>query len=391
MSRRERFAKRALTVLGVLASAGTLIAAATGWVIARRLTAPIGPRAFNLTIRAVEDGGEQLKLVLDHTPSTAATGFYNLWFEHGGWVQLGNEIEDRGTDLIARTVTGRSDGLKPNVGDRVSWSGIYYATPADAGLDHQDIVIKTPAGDAPAWRINGDLTTWAIHIHGLGSPRSGTLRGVKVANELGYTSLVVSYRNDGEVPQVGNRRSTLGATEPDDVDEAIGYARRRGAERIVLFGWSMGAAIALKLAHRPEYRELIVGLVLDSPVLNWVNVIKANCKRSGLPAWAGGLAFPWLTRPSLARSAGLPAAIPLGRMNWIERADELVVPTLVLHGPKDDSVPIADARALSQRRPDLVTLEEFSADHTLNWNADREQWVDIVSNWLLRLQDRQVP
>ena len=374
--------KRILTILGLLASAGTLISAATGWVIARRLTAPVGPRSFNLTICRVEDGGDQLKVVLDRTPSTTAAGIYNLWFEQGGWVQLGVEIEDRGRGLIARTVTGISKGLNPKLGDRVSWSGVYYATPADAGLDHKDIVIKTPAGDAPAWRINGNTTTWAIHIHGLGSPRAGTLRGVQVATELGYTSLVVSYRNDGEGPQVGNGHSTLGATEANDVDEAIGYAIRRGAEGIVLFGWSVGAAIALQLADRPEYRGLIVGLVLDSPVLDWTEVIEVNCNRSGLPSSAGKLTIPWLTTSGLAQLAGLPSAIPLYEMNWIERAHELTVPMLMLHGRWDDSVPITDARDLRLQRPDLVMVKEFESGHTLNWNSDPSKWSSAVAQFL---------
>ena len=125
-----------------------------------------------------------------------------------------------------------------------AWSGIDYPTPQEAGLDARSVTITTPAGRCPAWRIDGDPSTWAIHIHGLGSTRAGTLRGVLTATELGYTSLVVTYRNTEEGPRVGNGRSTLGDTETADVDEAIGYAVRRGARQIVLFGWSMGAAIA---------------------------------------------------------------------------------------------------------------------------------------------------
>ena len=78
-----------------------------------------------------------------------------------------------------------------------------YATPQEAGLDARDIVITTPGGRCPAWRIDGDPSTWAIHIHGLGSTRAGTLRGVLAATELGYTSLVVTYRNTEEGPRVG--------------------------------------------------------------------------------------------------------------------------------------------------------------------------------------------
>ncbi len=51
----------------------------------------------------------------------------------------------------------------------------------------------------------------------------------------------------------------------------------------MLFDWSMGAAITLQLADHPRHHDLIAALVLDSPVLNWTEVIKANCARSGLP------------------------------------------------------------------------------------------------------------
>jgi len=256
----------ALGVAVVAAAAGGV-----GWTIARRLTAPVGPRRFDLTVHGIEQDDDGHLIVLDRTDQTTADGIYNLWFEHGGWAQLSTEVHDRGPILLARRITGTSPGLAPKAGDRASWSGIYHATPHEARLNSRSITITTPAGHCPAWRIDGDPSTWAIHIHGLGSTRAGTLRGVPAATDLGYTSLVVTYRNTEEGPHVGTGRSTLGHTETADVDEAIGYAVRRGARQIVLFGWSMGAAIALQLADRPRHDGLIAALVLDSPVLDWMD------------------------------------------------------------------------------------------------------------------------
>ena len=360
----------------------TASALGTGWTIARRLTAPAGPRVFDLTIRDIEHDGETQRIVLDRTPQTTANGIYSLWIEHGGWAQLSAEASDRGPGRVARAVVGTSPGLKLVAGDRASWSGIYYVTPADAGLNARDTTITTPAGPCPAWRIDGDPSTWAIHIHGLGSTRAGTLRGVQVATELGYTSLVVTYRNTAEGPRVGTGRSTLGHTETPDVDEAIGYAVRRGAQQIVVFGWSMGAAIALQLSARPRHHGLITALVLDSPILDWSETIKVNCARSGLPSAAGLLAVPWLSTGPLARMVGLPDPIPLRSFDWITRAAELATPTLVLHGTRDGSVPIRLSQALQDRRADIVTLETFDADHTLAWNTDTERWRAVVSGWL---------
>ena len=357
-------------------------AAVVGWAIARRLTAPVGPRTFDLTVRGVEHDGNGDLIVLDRTDQTTAPGIYNLWFEHDRWAQLSAEITDRGPTRVARRITGTTSGFTPKAGDRGSWSGIYYATPADAGLHARDITLTTPAGQCPAWRIDGDPSTWAIHIHGLGSTRAGTLRGVRVATELGYTSLVVSYRNTEEGPHVGTGRSTLGHTETEDVDEAIGYAVRRGAEQVVLFGWSMGAAIALQLADHPRHEGLVAALVLDSPVLNWTEVIKINCARSGLPAAAGHLAVPWLSIGALARTVGLPCRIPLRTFDWTARTADLTTPTLILHGTRDDSVPIRLSQALRDTRPDLVELETFGAGHTLCWNTDPDRWHETVISWL---------
>ena len=369
----------AVTLGAGLLAAGALGA---GCAIARRLTEPAGPRIFDLAIRDIEHDDGAQRVVLDRTPQTNADGIYNLWIESGGWAQLSAEATDRGGGRVARTVTGTSPGLRLVPGDRASWSGIYYATPADAGLTVRGITITTPAGPCPAWRIDGDPSTWAIHIHGLGSSRAGTLRGTQAATDLGYTSLIVTYRNTTEGPHVGTGRSTLGDTETVDVDEAIGYAVRRGAQRIILFGWSMGAAIALQLAARPRHHGLITALVLDSPVLDWTETIKANCARSGLPAAAGHLAVPCLSAGPLARMVGLPDQIPLRRFDWITRAAELTTPTLILHGTRDSSAPIRLSQALRDRRPDIVALETFDADHTLSWNSDPERWRAVASGWL---------
>jgi pimeloyl-ACP methyl ester carboxylesterase len=157
------------------------------------------------------------------------------------------------------------------------------------------------------------------------------------------------------------------------------YTRRRGSDAavnndvsgVILFGWSMGAAIALQLAAEPDLRGIVAGLVLESPVLDWVSTIKANCERSGLPAWTGALALPWLNLRPLARITGLVAPVALACFDWIARADELTVPTLILHGALDKSSPFELSTRLRALRPEIVDLEGFDADHTMSWNGSR--------------------
>ncbi|MCY7413782.1 MAG: alpha/beta fold hydrolase [Salinibacterium sp.] len=374
-------------VAGAVAAAGVALGG-LGLVIARRLTAPVSGRRYDLTIREVDASGERLIVILDRTAATAAPGLYCLLLEHGGLVRLSHKVEDRGPGRVGREVLGEPcDRL--TAGDRASWSGIFFASPQDAGLEATDVEVQTDVGPAPAWLItprDASSATWAIHIHGLGSTRAGTLRGVQVALEAGMTSLVVTYRNDGEGPIGGTGRSELGAAEVDDVRAAVRVARENGAASVILVGWSMGAAIALHLAAEPELRSIVAGLVLESPVLDWVSTITANCARSGLPAWSGALVMPWLNFRLLARMTGLTNPVGLRRCDWIARADELTVPTLILHGTLDRSSPFELSSRLKTLRPDIAHLELFDADHTMTWNSDRERWRDVVASWLASLR-----
>lgn len=369
--------------VGAVMAAGGMLAG-LGLVIAKSLTAPASDRTYDLVIRDVDYSGERPIVVLDRTPRTTAPGLYCLIAENGGWVRLSHDVADRGPRLIGREVLGDlSRGLA--AGDRVSWSGIVFSCPEDAGLEATDIEVQTHAGPAAAWLIpasGGPSTSWAVHVHGLGSSRAGTLRGVQVASEAGLTSLVVTYRNDGDGPTVGSGRSELGASEVDDVRAAVRYARENGARSVVLFGWSMGASIALQLAAEPELRGVVVGLVLESPVLDWVATIKANCERSGLPAWTGMLALPWLNVRQVAHLTGLASPLELRDFDWIARADELSLPTLILHGTLDTSSPFHLSTRLRKLRPDIVDLEAFEADHTMSWNSDHERWRAVLHAWL---------
>ena len=382
--------KAAWAFAGVVVGSGVALGG-VGLAIARRLTAPVSGRRYDLTIRGVDNTGERPVVILDRTPATAGHGDYCLILENGGWVRLAPGVENRGPSLAGREVVGES-GPGVAVDQRVSWSGIYFQTPADAGLKSTDVEIQTDVGPAPAWLVTSEgspSTTWAIHIHGLGSTRAGTLRGVQVASEFGLTSLVVTYRNDGEGPRVGTGRSELGAAEVDDVRAAVNYARENGARSIILFGWSMGAAIALQLVADPKLRGIVLGLVLESPILDWVATIKANCARSGLPAWTGALAVPWLNCRPLARLIGLANPINLRSFDWIERADELIVPMLILHGSLDTSSPCKLSTCLRVLRPDIVTLEAFNADHTMSWNSDRDRWRAVLTAWMTALPNDQ--
>ncbi|WP_175538660.1 S9 family peptidase [Arthrobacter sp. cf158] len=267
------------------------------------------------------------------------------------------------------------------------WSGYVYSKPEQLGLPYQDVLIPVENGVAPAWIFDPPAAAkapggWAIHIHGMGGNRAGTLRGIPVARRLGLTSLVVSFRNDGDAPPSYDGRYNLGQGEWRDVEAGINYAISNGAERIVLFGWSLGAAIALQTAALSPNSLRVAGMVLDAPVFDWRTTLAANAKAAGLPRSLVHLGFIILQSKTLRWVTGLAEPICLDSLDWLARATELDIPVLVLHGEKDDTTPFEASKKAASLRPDLVTLVEFESEgHSLEWNVDSEKWERSVEEW----------
>lgn len=380
--------------LGVLAASGALLASVSGAAyFARQVVVPKYSRREDLDVRAVhtnEDGS--LKIEFLATELTRAPGRYSFWYEHGtGHACLGTVAE---THLDRRTVTRtveRVDSGNLKQAAAGIWSGYVYSKPEQLGLPYQDVEIPVDNGVAPAWRFDPHASdeaskTWAIHIHGMGGKMAGALRGIPVTRRLGLTSLVVSFRNDGDAPPSYDRRYSLGQTEWRDVEAGINYAISNGAERIVLFGWSLGASIALQAASLSPSSSRVAGMVLDAPVFDWRTTLAANAKAAGLPQPLVHLGFTVLRSKSLRWVTGLAEPIRLDSLNWLARATELNKPILVLHGEKDDTTPFEASRKAASLRPDLVRLVEFgSQGHSLEWNVDPEKWERSVEEWFYGL------
>ncbi len=347
--------------------------------VARRVVTPMR-RPVDTQILAVDTGAQTIEL--ERTVNTELPGRYGL-FTTGtyGYVKLGAVLSADATRVRRKLLTKIETGARVDRG--AAFSGFYYASPSELHLPWQNVLIGSPAGPCPAWFFPGASSTWVIQVHGRGATRIECLRAVPVLNAAGFPNLVVSYRNDGEAPRSRAGAYALGASEWRDVDSAIAYALRHGAERVILMGWSMGGAVALQAAVGSRYRDRIVGLILESPVIDWRAVLRYQARIAGVRAPLPELAMSALQRPLTARISGADDAISFDRLDMVARAAELTAPMLILHSVDDGFVPIDSSSALKEARPDLVTMPEFSvARHTKIWNYDQEGWTRAITGWL---------
>ncbi|KIP91965.1 alpha/beta hydrolase [Microbacterium sp. MEJ108Y] len=347
--------------------------------VARRVVIP-KKRPADVEILAVDTGAQTIELT--RTRDTELPGRYGL-FTSGtyGYVKLGAVLSADATTVRRKLLTQIEPGAR--VERSAGFSGWYYSTPSELHLPWQNVLIGSPAGPCPAWLFPGQSSTWVVQVHGRGVTRAECLRAVPVLHAAGFPNLVVSYRNDGEAPRSRSGSYALGAAEWRDVDAAVSYALRHGAERVILMGWSMGGAVALQTALNSGNRDRIAGLILESPVIDWRSVLRFQARAAGMRAPLPDLAMSALSVPLTARLSGAENAISFDSLDIVARADELKVPILILHSDDDGFVPADASHALQQARPDLVTMPAFSgARHTKIWNYDQTGWSDAITGWL---------
>jgi dienelactone hydrolase len=331
-----------------------------------------GPGADRLTVHSATDD----RVVLTRGLSSVRPGVYGLTGD-GLHATVGEVLY-----VEADTVTRRLERVffgRPEAGAQVSLTPQAYAgDPRTAlGLEYEDVVIPGELGPLPAWFVPGDRDVWAITAHGLGTTREHPLVTMNALHRWLLPVLDIAYRNDPGAPASPDGLCHLGDTEWRDLDAAMRYAVRRGARRLVLYGWSIGATMTLRAAaHSPE-RDRVTGLVLDSPVLHWQSTVRAIAAHHGVPG-------PLLPLGVLAAESrtGLPAE----RTAAAADPDRLRVPTLVFHGPDDTLAPWTESRRLADRRPDLVTLQTVpDAPHAAMWNADPARYEEALRRFLVPL------
>lgn len=385
-----------LAIAGIIGVAAGLVATVLALIVARAVVTPPRRRAELIRVCSIVGAagdGAAATVTFNATTDSLLPGQYSYFFNGDsgrgdvGAAQIGAILAVT-ADSVTRAVIGVSRGtLAPGVRGR--FSGWFYLDPSDLAVPFHDILLETELGPAPAWVIPADNTSgsskthWVIQVHGRAVRRQETLRAVAVFRSAGFTSLIISYRNDGDAPASADGRYALGDAEWRDIDVALRYALDNGATDVVLMGWSMGGAAVLQELTRSPAAAVIRGVVLESPVIDWVTAVRFQGALRRLPRVVskGALAFIGTTHGR--RLTGQGAVIDLPRLDFVARANELTVPVLILHSDDDALVPITASRLLAAARPDIVTFEAFSvAGHTKLWNFDPVRWNSAIAQWL---------
>lgn len=207
--------------------------------------------------------------------------------------------------------------------------------PADAGLARAEEVRLTTDDDVElhAWYVppTAEPTGGAVLVlPGNAGNRSLRAPLARALSDAGLAVLLVEYRGYAGNP---GRPSESGLA----ADARAGHAhlaKRPDVDRIVVFGESLGAAVAVQLAA-----DVPVGaLVLRSPFTSLVDV--------------GRVHYPWLPVGLLLRD----------RFDVVGRIPDVDAPAVVVAGEGDTIVPVEQSRRVAEAADaELIVLP--AADH----------------------------
>lgn len=280
-------------------------------------------------------------------------------------------------------------GPVPPAGPASVDAGPFDPDPGARGLPFVDVRIDTPLGPAPAWFVPPDPRVWragepwVIAVHGRGGRRREALRILPELHRLGLPALVISYRNDEGAPPSPDGVFHLGDTEWEDLAAAVRYAVGHGARRIVLFCWSMGAAVAGAFLDRAEEAALVEAVVWDAPLVDWRACLRRQARNRRLPSGLVPVATALVTRK---------IGIDFDQFDLRRNPPRHRPPTLIVHSSEDTAVPVTMSRSLAAAAPELGwpidLLEVPGVEHTASWNADPRQYERAVAEFLTGVHDR---
>lgn len=209
------------------------------------------------------------------------------------------------------------------------------STPGQYGLEYHPVEFKAADGTALfAWFLpaRGEPRASVLYLHGNAENISTHFANVAWMPAAGFNVLAFDYRGYG-----GSQGSPTLEGVQLDTDAAMRTLLALpnvDPKRIIIFGQSLGGALAIHYAAHSEYRANVRAIVIDSAFSDYRRIVRDKAASFFL-TWPFQWLLPQTVDNDFSPAASVHAVSP--------------IPLLFIHGERDSVVPLEHSKRLYAR------------------------------------------
>ena len=238
-------------------------------------------------------------------------------------------------------------------------------TPERYGLTYEEVSFITKDNlTLQGWFIptQQPTTKTIVALHGWPADKGNIFPVISFLNQK-YNLFLFDFRALGKSE---GKYSTVGAREQEDLLAAVEYLKSRDIDQIGVWGFSMGAAVALMTAPKaPEIQAVVA------------ETSYASLDRMALEAFR----FPLIRYP-LAYLTGLWAKLLLGidikDVSPVESAKHIDIPVLIIHSTNYEVIPFSHAELLKKALKENPKAEFLFQDDLIHGQLSSEYELRIL-------------
>ncbi len=231
------------------------------------------------------------------------------------------------------------------------------STPREVGLDYQDVSFTTTDGvKLHGWFVPAGQNSRGVVLfcHGNAGNISHRLQSIHIFNRLNMDVFIFDYRGYGRSEATPSEQGTY--LDAEAAWSHLTQLRNIPAEKIVIFGRSLGGAIAAHLAqdHTP-------GAVIIESSFTSVPDIAAKM-------------YPFMPVRLLCRFD----------YNTLESVQQLDCPMLVVHSRADEMIPFDHGRRIFEAAKEPKSFLEINGSHNDGFLLTPEAYLQTLERFLTK-------
>ena len=225
--------------------------------------------------------------------------------------------------------------------------------PKTVGLEYESIIFESDdKTKLHAWYIpKKDAKTTLFFLHGNGGNISHRLDSIKLFNSLGMNVFIFDYRGYGNSEGSANEQNTY-----DDAKSAWNYllkSKNIKDENVIIFGRSLGGAIAAKLGSELKPKAVILESTFTT-----------------VKEFASDV-YPFL-----------PGFLIHFKYETTKYLKDIDCPILIVHSEDDNIIPFKYGEAVFKNANEPKTFVKIKGDHNYGFIESKHIYVPALKNFL---------